>query len=176
MKIEIPERGSKEYYDEYLYILTKYKKLINNPHIKITKLTNESFRLCLLSIIMTILMFIIFIINTDNKVFLYLGIFFILLIILSVIYYYIITTNINKLRSNKGLITIEFNKDKIQYITKDKQLDILWDDIKYIIINKYTITFIPYEINKTILSINITYKEELFKILKKLKKEDLIVK
>ena len=34
MKIEVKERGSKKFYDEFLYIVSNYQKIIRNPHRK----------------------------------------------------------------------------------------------------------------------------------------------
>lgn len=37
MKIEIKEKGTNNYYDEYLFFANNYKKIQDNPNTKIKK-------------------------------------------------------------------------------------------------------------------------------------------
>ena len=53
--------------------------------------------------------------------------------------------------------------------------ELLWDDVNYIIIGKFTVSFIPKEETNRIITTRIEYKDKILKMLKKYKKEQLLV-
>ena len=76
---------------------------------------------------------------------------------------------------NKGVKIVEFNENGVEYIDDDKNIRVKWEDIKHIIINKYTITIIPKTILNGFTSIDTKYKSEVIDTLKKYDKEELLV-
>lgn len=60
MKLEIKEKGSKNYYDEFLYLVFNYKKIRNNPYKKIKRLTILGYSYFGISTILSILLFILY--------------------------------------------------------------------------------------------------------------------
>ena len=62
-------------------------------------------------------------------------------------------------------------------LTKGKNIDyrINWKDIAHIIINKNVMVFLPKEKTKLIIGINSYYKDEVVKMIKDERREDLII-
>lgn len=176
MKLEITKRGSKEFYDEVLYVISKYKTIINNSNTKIHGLRKDAILLGLISLIFSIINLLIYYRDKAEKFFLYISYFFIFLIILSIIYYIIINNRINKLREPDDKITITFDNKRIAYKRTNTKYDIKWEDIKYILINKYSINFIPKDKNNILLSISTEYQDKVLEAIKKYKYEELIIK
>ena len=77
--------------------------------------------------------------------------------------------------SVKGTITVSFDEDHIEYKTSENTYKIKWKDVKNIAINEYTICFIPKDVKKILLAINIKYKKDVIKIIKELEKDKLVI-
>ena len=175
MKLEITKRGSKEFYDEVLYVISKYKDIINDSNIKIHGLRRDSINLGLVSLLFSIICFLMYFFNKNNDIILYVGYFFIFLIILSIIYYFIIVNRINKLRDPEDKIIIKFDTNKIYYSRSSAKYNIKWEELKYILFNKYSINFIPKDKNNILLSISTEYKEQVLEAINKYKYSNLII-
>ena len=92
--------------------------------------------------------------------------------------YFVIKKNINAYMSDETLEnTFEITKEHISLENKKQNIELSFDSIKYIIINKETISFIPKEINATsiVMFISTKYKEDVMTALKKYKKEELVI-
>ncbi len=176
MKLEITKRGSKEFYDEVLYVISKYNNIINNPYIKIHGLRKDGLYLGLVSLICSIISILMYFKDQNEKIYLYIGYFFAFLVILSIIYFIIIINRIKKLRESDDKIIIRFDNKKIYYARNKLKYDINWEDIIYIIINKYSINFIPKDKNNILLSISIEYQDKVIEAIKNYKHEELIIK
>ena len=175
MKLEITKRGSKEFYDEVLYVISKYKDIVSNSNIKIHGLRKDAISLGLISLILSIITLLMYFFNKSNKMFMYIGYFFIFLVILSIVYYLIINIRINKLREPDDKIIIKFDNKKIYYSRSNMKYDIGWKDIKYILINKYSISFIPRDKNNILLSISTEYKDKVIDAINKYNYSNLVI-
>lgn len=175
MKIEIKDRENRNYYDELLYITSNYKKIFDNPKKKAHSLSIDALVMGIISFVALILFIILYRNNNSYRLFLF-GIYlFILLIVLSIVYYLLIQRRITKLRNVKGTITLEIEKEHIDFITKKSKYKVLWKDIKYVLINKHTICFIPKKSGMLLISLGIRYKEKVISALKDIKKTNLII-
>ena len=172
MKLEVKERGSKCFYDEFLSVMMKYKKIIKNPHKKVNRLSKEVIGLMLLSVFLLIVFIILYKFKGYSIICVVL---FSLIFILSIIYYLLMNKRISFYRNFKGTIVIEFNNDYIEYLSSKNNYKVDWDNIKSIIINKYSICFIPIYSNKVMIGISTEYKDKVIDIIKKLDKENLII-
>ena len=174
MKLEIEERGSKKYYDEFLFLAFNYKKISNNPHGKIHGLTMSGYLYCGISLVLTLLMMILYIMNKGN-IYIYLTIFFSVILIISVLYILMILNKIKKSIATKGISSFEITKSYVCIEANGKSLQLNFDEIKFILLGKYTINFIPNDITKPFITTNIIYKEEVINTLRKYKKDNLII-
>ena len=77
--------------------------------------------------------------------------------------------------NEKGSKTINIEKDYISYKDNNKSFRVEFDDLKYVVINKYSICFIPKNKLSALISINVEYKKDVIDALSKYKKDYLIV-
>ena len=99
-----------------------------------------------------------------------------LMFIYALIYLKIINKQIEDYMRVTGNRAIEINDKGIESIDEEKIVRIKWEDIYRIIINKYTICFVPEEKNsKIFMSISKEYKNEVIEGLKNYKKETLLI-
>ena len=175
MKIEVKERGNNEFYDEFLSVMFNYKKLVNNPYLKIKPLTKSAITLGLISLVMLITFIILFALDSTFKLYLYFISMFSFLVGLSICYYLIIKNRINKLKSVKGVISINIEKDYIEYLSEAAKYKINFNDIKYIIINKHNIAFLPKKPGSVLISLNVKYINEVKESLQKFGHLDLLI-
>lgn len=172
MKIEINEKGTDNYYDEFLYIIYNYKKIHNNKNIKIKTLSSNSYIYLIISLVFAIIFFLFYFSRKTNLNLIIL-ISFIILTILSIFYIYLVKRNIKVLSNNFVPTKIEFSSKYVKIDNEKKSHVLDWDEIKYILIGKYTISFIPNN-NKEFITTRIDYKDKIISILKKYDKEYLI--
>ena len=174
MKIEIKTRGSRECYDEFMYILSNYKKFRNNPHSKIMKLSDfiRSYTIyCALAIV---LMFVFYLIFKNTLFLVFIGMIVILLLIL-LMQGNRMNTSINNFLNSDETKTVEIDKDAVSYSDSKKQLRINWSEISNVIIGKECICFLPNDINNMCLCVSKEYLSEVLEGIKEAGKEDLIV-
>ena len=174
MRLEIKENAKKEYYDEFLYIVFRHRKIRRCPRKKACQLSKYLMCYNIICII-SIILFVLFYIDTKRPIFLFLDGMLTIIFMFLVVYYMIVKKRLEMYLQNKGVKTIEFNEVGIEYIDDDKNIRIKWEDIKHIIINKYTITIIPKTILNGFTSIDVKYKDEVINTLKKYDKEKLLV-
>lgn len=174
MRIEINEKGSSNYYDEFLFIAYNYNKINNNPNMRIHGLTFNAYIYLIISVVIGIIFTILYFIFRD-KICLFTVILFILTSILSFVHIYLLKRCINKYINSHKKSTIEINKSGILAETEDSKFEIEADVLKAIIIGKYTITFIPNDSSKHFITTRIEYKDKIVKALKKYKLDKYII-
>ena len=174
MRLEIKENASKEYYDEFLYIVFRHRKIRRCPRKKAYRLSKYLMCYNIICIIF-IIFFILVYIKTKDPLFLFLDGMLTIIFMFFVIYSMIVKKRLEMYLQNKGVKIVEFNENGVEYIDDDKNIRVKWEDIKHIIINKYTITIIPKTILNGFTSIDTKYKSEVIDTLKKYDKEELLV-
>ena len=174
MKLVIKERGSKDYYNEFLYVAFNYKKILNNPNKKAKKITN-SLLLYGLFIILSILLFIYFYKTDNSKLYLVFIGMFIFILLADIFMLFFSCNRIKEYMNEKGSKTINIEKDFISYKDNNKSFRVDFDDLKYVVINKYSICFIPKNKLSALISVNIEHKKDVIDAFLKYKKDYLIV-
>ena len=174
MRLEIKEISSREYYDEFLYIVFRHRKIRKSPRRKVYQFTKYIMTYMILSFCAVVL-FNLFYVDSNEPFFLFLtGMLTVLLFIL-LVYQITYTKRIELLMQDDGVKTIEFNENGIEYIDDDKNIRTKWEDIKYIVINQYTISILPKVVIDGFTSLDVKYKDEVIKTLEKFGKEKLLV-
>ncbi len=173
MTIEIKKCGPKSYYDEFLYVAFRFRDFKRRPKRKAYRITK--FLLLVMSIVLISLLLSIKIYLYFNEI-LYIALITILSFILlfSIIYFVRVKKSINYFLNNHDTKKIDFNKDGIQYNDNYKSIFLNWNNVSYIIINKYSICFLSKE-NNILISIFNNYCEDVIKGLKKYNKENLLI-
>ncbi len=175
------------YYNECLYILFNYHKIKNNPHKKVkslsqTLLTKEIIFIVL--VLVTIGLFIYskyipWLILTAVLLFLLFQNFYTHLLVKDRIKTEV-SNKVDKKINNK----IQTKKDEIiQYkeTKKDKKSikiesnSTKWDDVLYVIINKYTICYLPKKDPNKLICSSITEQAKILKDLDKYNRRDLLI-
>ena len=168
-------KNKKSYLDESYGIIMHYKQLINNPEKKILPYIKERIYLMIAIIIWLILWITLFHVDPIINWFI-IGIVLMAIII-----------NLKTVISATNYITERSKEDSDSELIIDDKKVILknnhnhityecdWEKIKYILISKNSISFLP--INKEVgflISIPIDYKEECYKLIEAYNKQNLI--
>ena len=173
MKIEIKERGSKDYYDEFLYIAFRYKDFLRKPKRKayhVTKFLLLTMVFALISIIFSIIVYL----NTNDILYIVLTTLLLFILGISLCYYVIMKKQINTFLSDNSVKEININTDGIEYKDNRKSMSLAWNNVSSIIINKYSICFLSNE-GRILISIDKKYQEKVIKGLKNYHKEILLI-
>ena len=176
MKIEIKERGKDSFYDEFLSVLSNYKKFIKNPNKKVHQMSKDALLMCGISLLMLIITTILFIGSASNELYRYISYFFSFLVVFSGLYFFIIKKRIKELKNINGTIVLDFNSDNIEYETSNNKYQVKWSAIKRIIIGKYSISFLPSDINTPVISVSRDYEDEVMKAIKECGHDELIAR
>lgn len=173
MKVEISDKGTSNYYDEYLFLIQNRNKLYSNSNIKIKK-SSSSIYLYLLISSMIFVSFLIWYLISKSTLQLCVMILFLFLVIFSLVVIRLIKSRIKMLLDNHQTTKFEITNTCISVENKNKKYELNLDEIKKVVIGNYTITFVPNDINKEFITTRIEYKDEIIDTLKKYKKENLI--
>lgn len=174
MKFEYDKRESKEFYEEVLFILYRYREIKRKPNKKAKSLIKDLTFYEVLGIIAIILEIISYIMYKNIMFIVFTGMVLFIFIFLLVL---LINSkkHVELLMNIKGKITVEIEKNNIIYNDGTKKYEISWKEISNVIFNKYSITFLPNTLNSVIISIPIKEKDNIISLLKKYKKEELII-
>lgn len=174
MKIEVNKPGKKEYYDEFLYIASFYKKIKKNTNKKIQRLT-VYLKKYICYLLLSFILFGLFYYLTKNLIYIFsIGMLFLILIYLII---YLRNTNkmLNSLMNSNGTKFIEIDETGVEYKDSEKNVKINWKNIDFILLTKYSICFIPKEEMGIFISVSKDYKDKIFEGIKKYRKEKLII-
>ncbi len=174
MKLEFEERGTKDYYDEFFYIMNYIMKIKKNPKTKVKKLTTVAYLYIIFCIAFISIFIPLYIIN-KSIVDLIVLIILIVCLTLSIIYLILITNNIKKYKNAKGTNIFEIDDKNITVTNNDGKNSIKWDGVEYVVINKNTIVFVPINIPSILIGVDASHKMEVVKALKKYKKDKLLI-
>jgi hypothetical protein len=177
MRIEVKEKD-RNFYDEVLYIYYSFKRVLKKPNKKVVPATKWYLR-GFISYFLFAILFVFMGINDgfDKMTVVFMYLFFIFSGVM--IYNMFI---INKLLNNymndgNNDSVFEINEDVIRLENKNGTMELKWDLVKYILINKETISFVPGKvgISSICMFISTKYKEDVMNAIKKYKKEELVV-
>lgn len=181
MRIKVNlEKVNSKYLDEIFYIKDKYRNCISkNPRQKPKSYMKEKIKWIMLLFIIIIysIFTMYFSVSKTNLVI------HVVLLALSLIAFIINFVNykavklIKKNLSNKKYdIILEFTDTEVTYEEENiRKLTLSWDCIEIILVNKYSIIFIPKDNNITWLAIASDFKNEIIEAVEKYKKKNLIV-
>lgn len=188
IKLENLEKDYEERQDEFISTITSRKRLIENPKYKIKSYKKRYKNNLLLSgiyLLTILILYVPFILSRKESLIEGINLWvFILWIIILVLFILIL---INSYRYNKNLKekknartkdkkVLVIDKDKVELQSKNEQsISINWDNIEMVLLNRYGILFLTKNDNTISIGIPIWYKEEVIDILKKYKKDNLII-
>lgn len=168
------EKGSKDYYNEFMFVTTNYKKILNSPKMKVKNLINQYILVLVLSLLLVA--FITYNIIIDNYSYVDVAILsiFSFIIFLYGIMVLRLKNNI-KLYLNSGSTNIVIDELGVKKSSDRDDILLKWDNITYVIINKNSICFIPKKLPSFMLGIPIEYKDKIIKGLEKYDKMSILI-
>lgn len=166
MEIGIDKIGSKEYYGEVLSVMSNYAKLVKNPNQKIRPLTAQAIILTVISLVFLVIFTILYIQDQSYALYFYVVLIFAVAFILGIIYYILINRRISKLKSIGGDRKLIIEDDFVEMNVGDEKTRLEISQIKYVIINKYSISFLPQNNSLKLIAVSVDYKEEILKAIK----------
>ena len=174
MEIIVNKRGPKEYYDEFLYVLYSFKKFSKNPKTKANSFTKSMTTNIVLGAIGLVLMIISYLVFKDT-IFMIFIIAFVFILVIYVLIYMQGKKRLNDMLNDEQEKVIKINEEGVSYKDADKLYQLSWNKIKYILINKYSIAFLPSTIDTLVVSISNEYLDDILKGIEEVNKKDLIV-
>ncbi|WP_458454081.1 hypothetical protein [Methanobrevibacter sp.] len=166
MEIGIDKIGSKEYYGEVLSVMSNYAKLVKNPNQKIRPLTTQAIILTVISLVFLVIFTILYINEQSYALYFYVVLIFAVAFILGIIYYILINRRISKLKNIGGDRKLIIEDDFVEMNVGDEKTRLEISQIKYVIINKYSISFLPQNNSLKLIAVSVDYKEEILKAIK----------
>lgn len=160
MEIQIETTNNSKYYDEALYITSNYNKFIKNPRKKAIGLTRYAFLLTGLSVIF-LAIFTALTLTQHSNLYFYVAILFAVAFVMGIIYYLLIKNRISKLRKNNDTKKLIIENEYIELIVGKQRFHMEKSDIQYILINKYSLCFLP-RTKTNIIAIDVKYKNQVF--------------
>ena len=174
MRIEIIDNDKKEYYDEVLYICSHYKKYLNNPT---RKAKGEAQNTIVWTIITTVILiiFLIMYFTTKSMNNLYIAGLYMLVLAYAIYYLSVINKRINLMMNSDLKKSVEINDQYVEYEDGKQSLKISWDEITHVMIQKYSICFIPKNPTSLFVTVSRLYEDQVVKAVQEAGKGNLIV-
>ncbi len=174
MKIEVNHPGSKEFYNEMLYVLSYLKRIKKNPKKKAHRIINFLAWYIVGCAFFVAIMVLAYYYFYDVAFIFLAGAMFII-----IIFYLIIIFNcskrIKKYLNDTNHKTIEIDDEYVNYINEKENYRVAWENMEMVLINKYSTCFIPKDINTIIISISNEYIGDILKAIEDYHKEELVI-
>ena len=174
MKIEVKERGSKEFYDEMLYVITYCKKFLKNPRKKAWKYSSYLYLMMAVSIVMLGVFIAMYLFEKEWYSLVMLGAFTLMLFIL-LFQLIAIKKRIKMFMDDGSDKTVEITSEYIDFSSDTMNLKMKKEEISVILINKYSTCILPKELNKYSISISNDYLNQFLEGAKEKGYESIIV-
>ena len=188
IKLENLEKDYEERQDEFISTITSRKRLIENPKYKIKSYKKRYKNNLLLSgiyLLTILILYVPFILSRKESLIEGINLWVFILWIIILVLFILILMNSYKYNKNlkekkndrtKDKKVLVIDKDKVELQSKNEQsISINWDNIEMVLLNRYGILFLTKNDNTISIGIPIWYKEEVIDILKKYKKDNLII-
>ena len=174
MKIEVKERGSKAYYDEFMYVASYYRKFQKNPGRKIRRMTRFllSYELLVLFAIAAICFF--YFIYPDRLYVFLLGM-LALVLLMSVLLHYRVEKRIQEIMKAEDTKIITIDEEQIGYEDSEKEFRIRWDEVMAVLSGPHLICFLPKGKDGVLISVCEDQKEEVMAAIREAGREGLVI-
>ncbi|WP_292885556.1 hypothetical protein [Methanobrevibacter sp. UBA212] len=172
MEIEMNKIESDAYYNEVLAIVSNYKNLVENPRQKIKGLNRQAITLTVISVAFLVVFSVLYLQNRSNTLYLIVVAIFAVAFVLGIIYNVLIRRRISKFRNKGSDRKLVIEDDYVELTVGNEKSRLEMSEIQYVLINKYSISFIPNKTNSTLIAIGISYKSD---VLNNFARKELIV-
>lgn len=172
MEIRINDSGSKDYYGEVLAVMSSYGKLVKNPRQKIRGLHKQAMMLTGIALVFLLVFSILYAMDMSYTLYFYIIIIFSVALVLGIIYNILINRRISQLKNPGADKRLVIENDHVELSIDSEKTRLLISEIQYILINNYSIAFLPQNINSKMIAVNVAYKNE---ILNSINEKNIII-
>jgi membrane protein implicated in regulation of membrane protease activity len=159
MEIVIDKIGSNNYYGEVLAVKSNYSKLVKNPRQKIRGLNSQAILLTGIAFVFLVIFAVLYLMS-PSMLYLAVIIIFSIALILGIIYIFLVNRRISKFRNNDSHKKLIIEDEYVEMHMGDEQFRLNFEDMHWIILNKYSITFIPKTEGAPLIAVEIKYKNQ----------------
>lgn len=161
MEIRINDSGSKDYYGEVLAVMSNYGKLVKNPRQKIRGLHKQAMMLTGIALVFLLVFSILYAMDMSYTLYFYIIIIFSVALVLGIIYNILINRRISQLKNAGGDKRLVIEKDYVEMNIDGEKIRLLISEIQYILINNYSIAFLPQNISSKMIAVDVAHKNEI---------------
>ncbi len=172
MEIEPDKCESNNYYGEVLTVMSNYSKLVKNPKKKIRAANTEAILLTGIALVFLVIFTGLYLLDQSYTSFQYVIIIFSITLFFGIIYNILIRKRISKLKNNDLDKKLIIEDDYVEMNIGEEQFRLNFKDMQWIILNKYSITFLPKIEGATLIAIEIKYADQ---VISNIKDKSLIV-
>jgi len=172
MEIRINDSGSKDYYGEVLAVMSNYGKLVKNPRQKIRGLHKQAMMLTGIALVFLVVFSILYAMDMSYTLYFYIIIIFAVALVLGIIYNILINRRISQLKNPGADKRLVIENDHVELSIDSEKTRLLISEIQYILINNYSIAFLPQNINSKMIAVNVAHKNE---ILNSINEKNIII-
>lgn len=172
MEIRINDSGSKDYYGEVLAVMSNYGKLVKNPRQKIRGLHKQAMMLTGIALVFLVVFSILYAMDRSYILYFYIVVIFAVALVLGIIYNILINRRISQLKNPGADKRLVIENDHVELSIDGEKTRLLISEIQYILINNYSIAFLPQNINSKMIAVNVAHKNE---ILNSINEKNIII-
>ena len=172
MEIVIDNAGSNKYYGEVFAVMSNYSKLVKDPKQRIRGIDSHAIILTEISFLFLTIFAFLYLSNQSNTIYLYVVILFLIAFILGIIYNVLIRRRISKFKNNGLDKKLIIEDEYVEMLIGNEQFRLNFSEMSWIIVNKYSITFLPKNEGSKIIAVENKYKSQ---IMATIKEKNLIV-
>lgn len=172
MEIEIDKTGSDNYYGEVLAVMSNYSKLVKKPRQKIRGLNSQAILLTGISVVFLVIFAVLYLMSPNTAPYLYVIIIFSAALILGLVYIFLVNRRISKFKNDDSHKKLIIEDEYVEMRIGDEQFRLAFKDMQWIILNRYSITFLPKNEGATLMAVEIKYKNQ---VIGNIKEKSLIV-
>lgn len=172
MEIRIGNVESKGYYGEVLAVMSNYGKLVKNPRQKIRGLHKQAMMLTGIALVFLVVFSILYAMDMSYKLYFYIVIIFAVALVLGIIYNILINRRISQLKNPGADKRLVIENDHVEMSIDGEKTRLLMSEIQYILINNYSIAFLPQNISSKMIAVDVAHKNE---IINSINEKDIII-
>lgn len=172
MEIRINDSGSKDYYGEVLAVMSNYGKLVKNPRQKIRGLHKQAMMLTGIALVFLVVFSILYAMDMSYTLYFYIVIIFAVALVLGIIYNILINRRISQLKNPGADKRLVIENDHVELSIDSEKTRLLISEIQYILINNYSIAFLPQNISSKMIAVGVAHKNE---ILNSINEKNIII-
>ncbi len=172
MEIRIGNVESKDYYGEVLAVMSNYGKLVKNPRQKIRGLHKQAMMLTGIALVFLVVFSILYAMDMSYTLYFYIVIIFAVALVLGIIYNILINRRISQLKNPGADKRLVIENDYVEMSIDGEKTRLLMSEIQYILINNYSIAFLPQNIGSKIIAVDVAHKSE---IINSINEKDIII-